>query len=434
MNTRDTLKINSFGRLEIGGIDVIELKKNYGTPIYVMDKAYIENMCKIYSETLRDEYGDGLISYASKAFSCLEIYRIVGGLGLGVDVVSGGELYTALKAGFDAKKIFFHGNNKTESELVMAIENNVGTIVIDSYLEADKLDIIAEKYSKIQNVLIRINPGVEAHTHHFIQTANIDSKFGFSICNGDALDIIKYVVSKKNLNLKGLHCHIGSQIFEKKSFVLAVEKMVDFYKAVKDTLNYEFDVLNLGGGFGIWYADGDAKLSVSNYSEYIKTIACALKDAVSKNNIKKPFLILEPGRSIVGEAGVTLYSAGNVKNIKDVKNYVSVDGGMFDNPRFALYQAKYSVVAAERMNEQPTIKYTIAGKCCESGDIIAENCYLPTVKSGDIVATFSTGAYNYSMASNYNRNLVPPVVMVENGKSYYAVKPQTLEDLLRNDV
>lgn len=434
MNTRDTLKINNLGHLEIGGIDVSELKEKYGTPLYVMDKSNIENMCDIYSETLKREYGDGIISYASKAFCCKEIYRIINAAGFGADVVSGGELYTALKAGFNVDKICFHGNNKTDDELKMAVENGVGSVVIDSYSEAATLDTIAEKNDKIQNVLIRINPGVEAHTHHFIQTAKIDSKFGFSISNGDALEIIKYVLTKKNLCLKGLHCHIGSQIFEKKSYAIAVDKMTDFYKYIKETLNYEFDVLNLGGGFGIWYSDGDAEISVEQYSEYVKTIAIAINNAVNKKGIKKPFLILEPGRSIVGEAGITLYTVGNVKQIKNVKNYIAIDGGMFENPRFALYQAKYTVCAAEKMNEPSAESYTVAGKCCESGDIIAEDCKLPSMNPGDLLAVLSTGAYNYSMASNYNRNLIPPVVMVKNGRSYYAVKPQTFDDLIRNDI
>ncbi len=434
MNLRDTLKINNNGQLEIGGITCNELAEKYGTPIYVMDKTYIKDMCKIYADTLKKEYGDGLICYASKAFSCKEIYRIVNDCQIGTDVVSAGELFTALSTNFPSEKICFHGNNKLYSELEMAVQNKVGYIVIDSYSEADILDEISKNKNLIQSVLIRVNPGVEAHTHHFIQTATVDSKFGFSISNGDAENIIEYVLNKKHLNLKGLHCHIGSQIFENKSFSLAVNKMTDFYKKIKDKLNYDFDVLNLGGGFGIWYTDSDAKISCEQYSEYLKNICNTLKKDIKEKNIKKPFLILEPGRSIVGESGITLYKAGRIKTIKDVKSYIAIDGGMFDNPRFALYQAKYTVVAPNKMNEPTKVKYSIAGKCCESGDIIAEDCLLPEIKEGDLIAVLSTGAYNYSMSSNYNRNLIPPVVMVEDGKSYYAVKPQTYEDLIRNDV
>ena len=434
MNQRNTLKINDSGHLEIGGIDSTTLREEYDTPLYVMDQEYIENMCKIFDETLKNEYGDGMICYASKAFSCLEIYRIIKNIGIGADSVSLGELFTAKKADFPMDKICFHGNNKTLNELDFAVKNEVGYIVIDSYTEADELDNLCKNYGKKQKVLIRINPGVEAHTHHFIQTANVDSKFGFAIDNNSAEKIVSYVKEKEYLDLSGLHCHIGSQIFEEKSFRLAVEKMTDFYKYLKDKFGYVFDVLNLGGGFGIYYVDGDAKKSCNDYAEYIKTISNALNDCIAKKSIKKPYLILEPGRSIVGEAGITLYTAGRIKEIQDIKNYIAIDGGMFDNPRFALYQAKYSVVNAQNMNAKPNKKYTIAGKCCESGDIIAEDVLLPQTNEGDLIAVLSTGAYNYSMSSNYNRNLIPPVVMVKDGKSRYAVRPQTLEDLIRNDV
>lgn len=434
MNLRDTLKVNDKNHLEIGGIDTLELRKTYGTPLYVMDQDYIENMCKIFDKTLKEEYGDGMICYASKAFSCMEIYRIINAMGIGADSVSLGELYTAKKADFPMQKICFHGNNKSLTELEFAIKNDVGYIVIDSYTEANDIDFLCQKLNKKQNVLIRINPGVEAHTHHFIQTANVDSKFGFSIDNMSAEKIVCYVKEKENLNLSGLHCHIGSQIFEKKSFNLAVEKMTDFYKLLQEKFGFTFNVLNLGGGFGIYYANDDAKKTCEEYAQYIKTIALALNKSVEEKGIKKPYLILEPGRSIVGEAGITLYTAGRIKEIENIKNYIAVDGGMFDNPRFALYQAKYTVVNAENVNGKIDKKYTIAGKCCESGDIIAEDVMLPKTSEGDLIAVLSTGAYNYSMSSNYNRNLIPPVVMVKDGKSRYVVKPQTLDDLLRNDI
>ncbi len=433
MNQRDTLKTVD-GKLQIGGVYCSDLKKEFGTPLYVMDQSYIENMCKIYADTLQSCYGDGLICYASKAFSCKEIYRIIDNMGIGADTVSGGEIYTAKSVNFPMEKVCFHGNNKTENELKYAVDSGVGYIVIDSYSEADKLNEICINKGLIQKVLIRINPGVEAHTHHFIQTANVDSKFGFSISSGDAEKIVMHVSKKSNLNLVGLHCHIGSQIFESKSFVLAVEKMTDFYKKLKDKYQLDFDVLNLGGGFGIWYADGDEKKSCNQYADYIKIIAETLKSKITEKGLKKPFLILEPGRSIVGEAGITLYTAGRIKEIKDIKNYIAVDGGMFDNPRFALYQAKYTVVAPEKMDVKANIKYTIAGKCCESGDILAEDCLLPKIYEGDLIAVLSTGAYNYSMSSNYNRNLIPPVVFVKDGQARYAVKPQSYEDLVRNDL
>ena len=433
MNERETLK-NINGKLYIGGVSCADLAQKYGTPLYVMDEQHIKDMCTVFNNTLKSEYGDGMITYASKAFSCKEIYRIINSIGIGADSVSAGEIYTARSVGFPMHKICFHGNNKTANELSLAIDCCVGLIVIDSYLEADLLNSICKEKNMIQKVLIRVNPGVEAHTHHFIQTAKIDSKFGFSMENGDAEQIIEHVNELSNLKLEGLHCHIGSQIFESKSFVLAIEKMTDFYKKLKEQKNIEFDILNLGGGFGIWYAEGDVKKTSKEYAEYVKIISKTLLDCVDKKGIKKPFLILEPGRSIVGEAGITLYTAGAKKEIKDVKNYVAIDGGMFENPRYALYQAKYTVVSANKLNEPKKFKYTIAGKCCESGDVIAEDCVLPKVETGDLLAVLSTGAYNYSMASNYNRNLIPPVVMVKNGESRYAVLPQTFDDLLRNDV
>ena len=434
MNQRETLKVNSIGHLEIGGIDTLDLAKKYGTPLYVMDEQYIEDMCRIYDQTIKNEYGDGLICYASKAFSCKEIYRIAKRIGIGVDSVSGGELYTAKSVDFPMNNVCFHGNNKSIVELRMAVEYGVGFIVLDSFSEADDLNEICAELNCKQKVLIRVNPGVEAHTHHFIQTAKIDSKFGFSLQSGEAEQMILHVKEKSNLDLCGLHCHIGSQIFENKSFSLAVEKMTDFYKLLKDNHGIEFEVLNMGGGFGIYYTDEDSKKTCHQYAEYIKNISNTLKLAIDKKALKKPLLILEPGRSIVGEAGVTLYTAGRIKNIKNVKSYVAIDGGMFDNPRYALYQAKYTVVNAGKMNEQARDKYSIAGKCCESGDIIAEDVLLPKVNEGDILAVLSTGAYNYSMSSNYNRNLVPPVVMVKNGQSKYIIKPQSYEDVIRNDI
>ncbi len=434
MNERKTLKINEKNHLEIGGVDTLLLAEKYGTPLYVVDKEYVKDVCAIFSETLSKEYGLGLVSYASKAFCCKDMIRTVDEKGLGIDVVSMGELYTALSVNFPADKIIFHGNNKTIKELNYAIESGVGLIVLDAYSEADDVNLICERLGKTQNVLIRVNPGVEAHTHHYIQTAKPDSKFGFATDGEDAIDVIKHVLSLKNLTLKGLHCHIGSQIFEDKSFKIAVEKMVDFYKRVGNITGAEFDTLDIGGGFGIYYTDDDKKMTLDDYKSFIITIVSAINDKLVKTNVKKPYLILEPGRSIIGEAGITLYTIGRIKEIKGLKNYLAIDGGMFDNPRFALYQAKYSVEPAERMKDKKVKRYTLAGKCCESGDIIAEDVMLPEMKEGEIVAVLSTGAYNYSMASNYNRNAIPPVVMVENGEDYLAVKPQTLEDIVRNDV
>ncbi len=434
MNERETLKINKSGHLEIGGADTVELASRFGTPLYVFDEDYIRKMMRIYRRTLDDKYsGNGTVLYASKAFSCMAIYKIAQSEGLGVDVVSGGELYTAIKAGFPASKICMHGNNKLIKELTFALDNRVGLIVVDSCREADIIDKLAGERNFKQNVLIRINPGVEAHTHAYIQTARTDSKFGFAVADGAAEDITKYVLSKNNINLRGYHCHIGSQIFEKQSFVLAAQKVIDFMSEMKTKLGFEADTLNIGGGFGVWYTDEDPKLKPEDYSGYLCALIDAIKNKSAEHGLRLPHLMLEPGRSIVGEAGITLYTVGAIKDIPGIRKYVAIDGGMFDNPRYALYQSKYTVILANRASEECTEKVSVSGKCCESGDLIAVGVPLPRAESGDILAVLTTGAYNYSMASNYNRNFVPPAVLVKDGKAEYIVRPQTYEDLIRND-
>jgi len=435
MNTRDTLKINEMGHLEIGGADCVELAKQFGTPLYVFDEAHIRNMMRIYKDTLERCYnGYGQVLYASKAFSCMAIYRIADQENIGIDVVSGGELYTALQAGFPTEKIYMHGNNKLDYEIGEALDCGIGCIVADAYSEIDKIDAEAAKRGIKQTILLRINPGVEAHTHAFVQTATTDSKFGFSIADGSAERITAYALSKKNVLLKGYHCHIGSQIFEKESFAVGVEKCMDFAADMRKKLGFVPDTLNLGGGYGIWYTDEDRKIPASGYAEYLETLIDAVKRKAKEWNLPLPYLLLEPGRSIVGEAGITLYTVGAIKDIPGVKKYVAVDGGMFDNPRYALYEAKYTPILANRANEAPTEIVTVAGKCCESGDLIAVNVNLPKAESGDILAVLSTGAYNYSMAMNYNRNLIPPCVLVNEGVAEYIVKPQSYADLVRNDV
>lgn len=435
MNVRETLKIDQNGHLEIGGCDAVELAKKFGTPLYVMDEKYIRDMCRVYRDTIEKKYGgNGLVLYASKAFSCMAVYKIAQQENIGVDVVSGGELYTAVKAGFPADKIYMHGNNKLRSELEYALECGVGTIVVDAYSELDMLDGLAGKCGKKQDILLRVNPGVEAHTHHFIQTAKTDSKFGFSLSDGTAEKITEYALGKKNLRLRGYHCHIGSQIFEKQSFRLAADKMMAFMSGMKEKFGFVADKLNLGGGYGIWYTDEDAKISSAQYALYLDAVVDEIKAKAKEYSLDEPYLLIEPGRSIVGEAGVTLYTVGAIKEIPGVKKYVAVDGGMFENPRYALYQAKYTAVLANRMNDKADDVVTVAGKCCESGDIVCANVPLPKAKTGDILAVLSTGAYNYSMASNYNRNPIPPVVLVNEGHADYIVKPQTFEDIVRNDV
>lgn len=419
--------------LYIGGCDAVELAAQFGTPLYVLDEAYIRKICRVYRESL-SEYGDFRILYASKAFCCQGIYPLVESEGLGADVVSGGELYTALSAGMPADRIYFHGNNKTVAELEMAVEHQIHAVVLDCLDEIELLDHVADSLDKRVKVLIRVNPGVEAHTHHYIQTAKPDSKFGFNLAAGLAEEAVVRVLKTEHLDFVGLHAHIGSQIFDQKPFVLAVEKLTDFMKLLKDQYDMACEELNLGGGFGIWYSEEDPKITPESYAEYTRALTGALEKAVTCKGLRKPTLVIEPGRSIVGEAGITLYTVGAIKEIPGIRKYVSVDGGMFDNPRFALYQAKYSAALANRMNEKADERVTIAGKCCESGDMLAVDVLLPKARRGDTLAVFSTGAYNYSMASNYNRNAVPPVVLVHEGKADLLVRPQTFEDLVRHDL
>ncbi|MDE6373394.1 MAG: diaminopimelate decarboxylase [Clostridia bacterium] len=435
MNARSTLKANAKGHLVIGGCDTLDLAHRFGTPLYVYDEAYIRSMMRIYKNTIDKEYGgNGKVLYASKAFSCLAMYVIAKQENVGCDAVSGGELFTALTAGFNPKDIYVHGNNKSYNELSQAVKVGVGAIVIDSYREAEILNEIAKENDAFQDVLIRVNPGVEAHTHAFVQTARTDSKFGFSISDGTALEYTKHILSLNNLKLRGYHCHIGSQIFEKKSFALAAEKMIDFISEVKRLTGFEASVLNLGGGFGIYYTDEDPKLTQSDYAEYLKALISAVKTKSAEHNIKQPYLLIEPGRSIVGEAGITLYTVGAIKDIPGIRKYVAVDGGMFESPRYALYQSKYTAVKASDANADCVQKVSIAGKCCESGDLIGVDIPLPQVESGDILAVLSTGAYHYSMASNYNRNLIPQAILVKDGRAEVIIKKQTYADLIRNDV
>ena len=435
MNERETLRVNAKGHLEIGGADCVDLAQKFGTPLYVFDEMYIRRMMRAYSKVIKEKYdGNGLVLYASKAFSCKAIYRIADEENIGIDVVSGGELYTALQAGFPAHKIFMHGNNKQTYEISEALDAGIGYIVADAYSEIDKIDDEAKKRGIVQKILLRVNPGVEAHTHAFVQTATTDSKFGFSLLDGTAEKVTAYALQKKNIKLEGYHCHIGSQIFEKQSFVIAVEKCMRFALQMQETLNFTVETLNLGGGFGIWYTDEDKKIQPEGYAEYLEALIQTVKDKAQEYGMKLPYLLVEPGRSIVGEAGITLYTVGAIKDIPGVKKYIAVDGGMFDNPRYALYQSKYTPVLANRATEEETEVVSIAGKCCESGDLIAVNVCLPKVEQGDLLAILSTGAYNYSMAMNYNRNKIPPCVLVKDGNAEYIVKPQTYEDLVRNDV
>ncbi len=426
------LDINSENHLTIGGVDAVEIAKTYGTPVYVMDEQTIRNNCREYRNALERNFGKGSMPlYASKAFSCKRVYEIVAEEGIGVDVVSGGELYTAYKAGFPMENVYFHGNNKTEKDIELAIDCKIGYFVVDNTDELISLNDIAAKRGITQKILLRITPGIDPHTHKAIVTGSVDSKFGTAIETGQALEIVKKAISLSNVYLEGLHCHIGSQIFDFDPFVDAADIMIKFIKQIKDETGFEIKTLNLGGGFASRYIDTDPVIS---YSDNIDKMAETVKKQVAENKIKQPKILMEPGRSLVASSGITLYTIGSVKEITGFKNYVSIDGGMPDNPRYALYQSIYSALIANRAKDVPDYSCTIAGRCCESGDLIAENIKLASPKRNDILAVLTTGAYNYSMASHYNRLPKPPVVMVANNKTYVAVRRETFDDIIRNDL
>lgn len=426
------MQINSQGHLTIGGCDTVDLCNQYATPLYVMDEDRIRSNMRAYKNSIDKFYsGHGRCLYASKAFSTMYMYKLAQEEGLGVDVVSGGELYTALKAGFDPANIVFHGNNKSYDEIEMAVKAGVGRIIVDGDGEIEKIDDISKENGVKTDILVRVKPGVDAHTHKFISTGHIDCKFGFVIENGEAIEFIRHAMQFENVNIRGLHCHIGSQIFMFEPFRCTAEIMMNFYVTLKNELGLSLSELNLGGGFGIKYVEGDTPVP---FEGYIEAISETVKYICSSNGIEVPFIYMEPGRSIVGDAGITLYTAGTVKDIKNVRKYVSVDGGMGDNPRYILYGSEYDAILANRADDAPEEYVTLCGKCCESGDIIIDKCHLPKINPGDIVAVMSTGAYNYSMASNYNRIPRPPVVMVSNGESKLIIKRETYDDLIKNDL
>ena len=426
------LAVNEQGHLTVGGMDTVELAKEYGTPLYIMDEGLIREHCRSFRESMDKYYGgQGLVCYASKAFCCKAMCRIMLEEGLGLDVVSEGELYTALSVGFPPEKLCFHGNNKTDHELSYALENGVGRIIVDNIYELERLDRLAEKTGRTANIMYRIKPGIDAHTHNFIMTGQIDSKFGFALETGEAYEAVKKAIDCSHINLVGLHCHIGSQIFDIDPFVKAAEVMLTFIAKIKDELGFEVKELNLGGGFGIRYTEEDAPVG---YDKYMEKVSEKVKEVCAEKNIKLPFILIEPGRSIAAPAGITLYTVGGRKEIPNIRTYVSVDGGMGDNPRYALYQSKYDVEVANKANLPKTETVTVAGKCCETGDLIGEGMPIQPVEPGDILAVLATGAYNYSMSSNYNRIPKPPVVMIRDGKSRVVVKRETFEDIVRNDI
>lgn len=420
--------------LIIGGVDTLDLIEKYQTPLFVYDEEFIRNQCRRFHKVLDQSGLRYKVSYASKAFICKELVKIMKEENMGLDVVSIGELFNAIEGGFDVKSIHIHGNNKTDEEIKYAISKKIGCFVIDSMNEVDRLVRFSD--GGIQKAILRVTPGVEAHTHEFITTGNTDSKFGLNIDNGQAEEVLSEILSQDSIDLMGLHFHIGSQIFGTDGTRTAIEKVFKFLRHVKDEYGFSCRVLNIGGGFGIRYTEEDTSYPIE---DALKEIIETFKFAAEKNNLDTPELWMEPGRSIVGEAGYTLYTVGTIKDIPNIRKYVSIDGGMSDHIRTALYGAKYEVGLANRMADEDGIvddmeKVTVAGKCCESGDIIAKDVLLPSPKIGDILVVSCTGAYHYSMASNYNQMLKPAVVIVGGGRDRLAIKRESLEDLIKNQI
>ncbi|MBT2686958.1 diaminopimelate decarboxylase [Bacillus sp. ISL-47] len=426
-----TMKVNDKGHLEIGGMDTVELAGQFGTPLYVYDVALIRERARGFKQTFEKLGITAQVAYASKAFSTVAMVQVVDEEGLSLDVVSGGELYTALAADFPPERIHFHGNNKSREELEMALKFNVGCIVVDNFYELDLLQETCESLAIKTKILLRVTPGIEAHTHDYILTGQEDSKFGFDLQNGQAEEALKKAMDSAWIETLGLHCHIGSQIFDTTGFILAAKKIFEKMNEWKEVYSYEPQVLNLGGGFGIRYTGDDDPIPAA---QYVEEIIGEVKNQAEHYSMKMPEIWIEPGRSLVGDAGTTLYKTGSRKEVPNVRNYLAVDGGMSDNIRPALYQAKYEAVLANRVMEKPEETVSIAGKCCESGDMLIWDLPLPKAGDKDILAVFCTGAYGYSMSNNYNRIPRPPVVFVENGEAKLVVKRETYEDILRLDL
>ncbi|MFR1709757.1 MAG: diaminopimelate decarboxylase [Clostridium sp.] len=420
------------GKLYFNGCNTEELAKKYGTPLYVISEDCIREKCRELRESFIEKYDNTKAFYASKAFLTLEMCKIIKEEGMGIDVVSGGELFVAIRAGIEPKDVMFHGNNKTIAELKMAIEYGVGRIVVDSVDELRVLEELAVNAKKTVDILFRITPNIECNTHRYISTGQKDSKFGIPLDDNIIKEAIIIAKTSKNINFKGIHFHVGSQLFDNRSHIKAVENAIRLIKMLKDELAVEVEELNVGGGFGIKYLESDNPKPLSYFVDAIMEV---IKNDISKNNLKMPRVFIEPGRWMVGEAGITLYTVGTIKNIPGVRTYVSIDGGLPDNPRTALYTAKYQGYIVNKMDEKRDNTVTIAGKCCESGDILIWDLMIPrSIERGDILAVMSTGAYNYSMASNYNKIPKPAVVMIKDGEERVIVRRESYEDLISKDV
>ncbi len=423
-----SIKRNSKGNLEIGGCDCLELAEKYGTPLYVVCSETLCDMAQSFIKAFAD-YPNFQPTYASKALMTKKIAQILHSEGFGFDAVSGGEIYTLHKAGVDMARVTFNGNNKTQEEIKLALEVGIGHFSIDNFSEIEDLAQALNGTDKIQQVHLRITPGIECHTHEYIQTGHLDSKFGFDLTQIDLA--VNEILKCKNLELKGLHAHIGSQIFETKVFEDEIEVLIKEIARLNEKFNLKLDEINIGGGLGITYTEEDTPPSVYEIADIIKS---AIDKNCKKYSIEKPKLFIEPGRSIVGTSGITLYKAGSSKQVPNGKKYVALDGGMADNPRPSMYGAEYVAEVANNKDEEALETVTLSGRYCESGDILIKNITLPKIKKGDVVCIYNTGAYNYSMSSNYNRTLKPAMVLVNQGQSAIIVSRQTYEQLIENDL
>lgn len=420
--------------LTFAGRDVTELTEKYGTPLYLMDEGKIRSNCRTYKKAMAEHFGDGSFPvFASKAACFKRIYEIMKEENMGIDLVSPGEIATAVKAGFPMENSYFHGNNKTDSDINFAMDKGVGYFMVDNMCELKAINTFASERGIVQKVILRLTPGIDPHTYAAVATGKVDSKFGIAIETNQAEEFVKEAKDFGSVQIAGYHCHVGSQVFNEEGNVYldAATIMLKFFADMYHKHNVKAEILNMGGGFGVRYTDTDPYMDIAGN---IETLAKHIKDVADKLGIPMPRVLMEPGRSIVADAGMTLYSVGTIKEITGYKNYVSVDGGMTDNPRYALYGSKYTVLLANRMGEKADFECDVVGRCCESGDIIQPGIVMPKPNRGDIVAVCTTGAYNYSMASNYNRIPRPPVVMLNGKEDYVAVRRETFDDLIRNDV
>ncbi len=423
-----TTKINDSGNIEIGGCDIVGLANTYGTPLYVMDESTIRAVCKDYKKAF-ENYDKVNMLFASKALCTLATSKIIASEGFGFDVVSSGEMYTVYKAGVDMSKVLFNGNNKSFDELTLAVEIGVGRVSVDNFLELSLLNEIAKSYNKNIDVLLRITPGLECHTHEYIQTGHLDSKFGFDLTQID--EAIELILNEyKNLNLKGIHAHIGSQIFETSVYFDEIDILVREIARINDKFGICLNEINAGGGLGVKFTSKDCPPSIYDVAQIIIN---RLEESIKKYQVEPPVLYIEPGRSIVSTAGVTLYTLGSSKQVPKGRKYFAIDGGMADNPRPSMYQAEYSAEIANKKDSELFEDVTISGRFCESGDVLIKNINLPVIEEGDILCVYNTGAYNYSMASNYNRVQKSAMVLVNNSQSDIIVRRETLDDLISHD-